>query len=342
MKKNEMWRAALIIAVLLSASVCSGGSELGDGLFAKISTSRGDIVVRLEYEKTPLTVTNFVALAEGKMDAAGSGAFYDGLVFHRVIPDFMIQGGDPQGNGRGGPGYSFPDEFDPELKHDRAGTLSMANSGPGTNGSQFFITHKETPWLDGKHTVFGYVVEGQEVVNSIRQGDRINSVRIIRNGKAAREFQADQKTFDMRLSRITGDMEKKMQEKRQKDIEEIEKKFPGAKKTDSGIYYSIVKAGSGAQPKKGDSVSLNYKLSDISGRVIDDSSLSGRPLTFTLGSGEVIPGWEEAVSGMRKGEKRISVIPPELGYGREGIRDPGSGAVIIEPDSFLIFEMELL
>jgi peptidylprolyl isomerase len=166
--------------IRLSVPEVSEDAALGNGLFARIVTGRGDIVVRLEFQKTPLTVCNFVALAEGKMTAAGGKPFYDGLTFHRVISrangdgqDFMIQGGDPAGNGSGGPGYRFPDEFDPGLKHDGPGILSMANAGPGTNGSQFFITHTATPWLDGKHTVFGRVVEGQNVVNAIRQGDRI-------------------------------------------------------------------------------------------------------------------------------------------------------------------------
>ena len=177
-------------------SAAPADAALGDGLFARISTVKGDIVVRLEYQLTPLTVCNFVALAEGKMKNTEGKPYYDGLVFHRVIADFMIQGGDPTGTGRGGPGYQFKDEIVPVLKHSVPGVLSMANAGPGTNGSQFFITHVATPWLDGKHTVFGRVVEGQKVVNSIRQGDKINTVTIIRNGQAANAFKADQAAFD--------------------------------------------------------------------------------------------------------------------------------------------------
>lgn len=167
--------------------------DYSKGLFANIKTAKGEILIYLEMDKTPLTVANFVGLAEGEIenDAKGKGEpFYNGLKFHRVIADFMIQGGDPMGNGMGGPGYKFQDEFHPTLKHDRPGILSMANSGPATNGSQFFITHKATPWLDGRHSVFGHVVEGQEVVDAIAQGDVIEKIEIIRKGKDAKKFDA--------------------------------------------------------------------------------------------------------------------------------------------------------
>lgn len=166
---------------------------LADGLYANIKTNKGLITIKLEYEKAPMTVANFVALAEGKMKntAKPEGTpYYDGLKFHRVIADFMIQGGDPTGTGAGGPGYAFADEIHPDLKHTRAGTLSMANAGPATNGSQFFITHKDTPWLDGRHAVFGYVVSGQDVVNAIQQNDVMETVRIERVGKAAKAWDA--------------------------------------------------------------------------------------------------------------------------------------------------------
>lgn len=188
----------LLLAILSITFVnCNAQNDLKDGLYAKLITTKGSIVIKLTPAKTPLTVANFVGLAEGKIPntAKEDGTpYYDGLKFHRVIKDFMIQGGDPTGTGSGGPGYSFKDEIRPELKHDRAGTLSMANAGPGTNGSQFFITHKETPWLNGKHTVFGYVIEGHGTVDLIEQGDMIKSVEIIRKGDAAKNFDAA-KTF---------------------------------------------------------------------------------------------------------------------------------------------------
>ncbi len=164
-----------------------------EGIFAKIKTAKGTITIRLEYEKAPMTVANFVGLAEGKVKntAKPEGTpYFDGLLFHRVIADFMIQGGDPTGTGAGGPGFAFADEIHPDLKHSRPGTLSMANSGPATNGSQFFITHKETPWLDGRHAVFGYVTEGQDVVNAIVQGDKMETITIVRVGKEAKKWDA--------------------------------------------------------------------------------------------------------------------------------------------------------
>jgi peptidylprolyl isomerase len=316
----------------------SGGADgnLGDGLFARIHTNRGDIVLRLEYQKTPLTVCNFVALAEGKMNAAGGKPFYDGLLFHRVIADFMIQGGDPLGTGSGGPGYRFPDEIDPSLKHAGPGILSMANAGPGTNGSQFFITHVATPWLDGKHTVFGRVVQGQDVVNAIKQGDRIEKVTIIRNGQAATAFKADQAAFDALQREAAAAGAAKGKAKRDADIAQIQKQYPNASVSPSGIFYVIQKEGTGAKAGKGKNVSVNYKGMFLSGEVFDNSDLHG-PLEFQVGSGQIIPGFDETVLDMKQGEKRLVVLPPELAYGERGA---GNGA--IPGNSFLIFEMELV
>jgi len=193
----------LIIGVILIPAI-SFSKDLSDGLYAEFNTTNGTILVELFYKKVPLTVINFAGLAEGTKasNQMAGKKYYDGLKFHRVIKNFMIQGGDPLGNGRGGPGYTFPDEFSPSLRHDSAGILSMANAGPGTNGSQFFITHKATPWLDFKHTVFGKVVKGQGVVDSIRKGDKIESLNIIRVGKEALMFKTDQDSFDSVLNKM--------------------------------------------------------------------------------------------------------------------------------------------
>jgi peptidylprolyl isomerase len=340
-----MFKKLSVLAVLtagLNACV-SGDTALGDGLFARIRTNRGDIVRRLEYQKTPLTVCNFVALAEGKMNIAGGKPFYDGLTFHRVISrangdpqDFMIQGGDPLGNGTGGPGYRFPDEFDPSLKHDGPGVLSMANAGPGTNGSQFFITHVATPHLDGRHTVFGRVIQGQQVVNVIKQGDRIEKITIIRNGPGAAAFKADQAAFDTLLGETASAALAKAKEKRDADIAQIGALYPQAIVGPSGIRYIVQQEGTGPKPEAGKTVMMTYRGMFLSGEVFDSSDLHGGALEFQAGTGRMIPGWEATVLDMRQGEKRLVIIPPELAYGEQGA---GNGR--IPGNTFLVFEMEL-
>lgn len=317
------------------AAAAGADSKLGDGLFARISTGRGDIIVRLEFTKTPLTVCNFVGLAEGKLDAAKGNPFYNGLVFHRVIADFMIQGGDPLGNGTGGPGYQFPDEFDSSLRHNRGGILSMANSGPGTNGSQFFITHKETPWLDGKHTVFGSVVAGQDVVNAIRQNDTIISITIERNGTEANNFIADQAAFDSLLRQTQQAAASQGKAKRDADIAAIKAKYPDLAETASGLQYIIQTEGKGNKVAAGKTVQVSYKGMFLSGEVFDASDVHGGPIEVVAGAGRMIPGFEQTFLDMKLGEKRLVVIPPELAYGPRAVGP-------IPANSFLIFEMELV
>jgi peptidylprolyl isomerase len=329
--------AGILLFLSHPAFSAPNDTALGDGLFARIATSRGDIVIRLEYQKAPLTVCNFAALAEGKMTVTGGRPFYDGLSFHRVIANFMIQGGDPLGNGMGGPGYRFPDEIDYTLKHDRAGILSMANAGPGTNGSQFFITHTATPWLDGKHTVFGRVVEGQNVVDAVKQGDKIERITIIRNGPMANAFKTDQAAFDSFLKGAGAAEANRVRAKREADLILIKTNYPNAVETSSGLRYIIQKQGAGAKPAPGKIVQVNYKGMFLSGEVFDASDIHGGPLEFQAGLGRIIPGWEEAVLDMKTGEKRLVIIPPELAYGERGA---GDGA--IPGNSFLIFEMELV
>jgi peptidylprolyl isomerase len=321
--------------VLDAQSGEQGGAALEDGLFARISTSRGDIVVRLEYQKTPLTVCNFVALAEGRMSAAGGKPFYDGLSFHRVISDFMIQGGDPLGNGSGGPGYKFPDEIDSSLKHDGPGVLSMANAGPGTNGSQFFITHVATPWLDGKHTVFGRVVQGQNVVNAVQQGDKIENITVIRNGAEVNAFKADQAVFDALLRNAASAAAAKVKIQHDSDIALIGQKYPKAAAAPSGLRWVVDKPGNGPKPSQGSIAVVNIKGMLLSGTVFANSDLSGGAQELPVGAKKILPGLDEAIMDMSAGEKRTVIIPPELAYGERGLESA------IPPNSFLVFEIEL-
>lgn len=336
---------ALILCSILAATCFA--ENLADGVYAKFNTSKGEIVILLEYEKCPLTVTNFVGLAEGKIknDAKGDGVpFYDGLKFHRVISDFMIQGGDPQGTGRGGPGYRFADEFHPDLRHSGPGILSMANSGPATNGSQFFITHKATPWLDNKHTVFGHVIKGQDVVDKIAKDDLMKSVTILRVGDKAKAFVANNETFTT-LKNSQAELKRKMEEERlnalkkaqEAQLAEINKKYPGSIATKSGLRYVVTrKPDSAEKPKRGTQVTAHYTGYLLNGKKFDSSIDRGQPFQFAVGAGRVIRGWDEAFLDMGKGEKRTLIIPPELGYGSRG-----AGGVI-PPNATLIFEVELL
>jgi len=305
-----------------------------DGLYAKFNTSKGEILVNLEFQKTPGTVGNFVALAQGNLENSvkkQGDPYYNGLKFHRVIPDFMIQGGCPLGSGTGNPGYQFDDEFHPDLKHDTPGVLSMANAGPGTNGSQFFITHIPTPWLDGKHTVFGNVIEGQSIVDSIAQGDALNAVDIIAVGAEAEAFQAVEafRSFE-------GSREAKLAEEKAAIEAELDKLATGFEKTESGLRYQILQNGTGTQATKGATVSVHYKGQLTDGTVFDSSYKRKEPIEFALGMGQVIAGWDEGVSLLKVGDKARFVIPSNLGYGSRG----AGGA--IPPNANLIFDVELV
>ena len=305
-----------------------------NGLYANFKTTKGDILIKLEYDKTPATVGNFVALAEGNLENSAKPQgekYYNGLKFHRVIADFMIQGGCPQGTGTGNPGYSFDDEFHPDLKHDKPGVLSMANSGPGTNGSQFFVTHIATPWLDNKHTVFGNVIEGQGVVDAIAQDDVINDVEILRVGDAAENFNAIEA-----FRSLEGEREKKAAAAKEKSEAVLEKLAAGFDKTDSGLRYKIIQKGSGAKSEKGKNVSVHYKGQLEDGTVFDSSYTRKEPIAFVLGVGQVIKGWDEGLQLMNVGDKARLVIPSHLAYGSQG-----AGGVI-PPDATLIFDVELM
>ena len=305
-----------------------------NGIYAKFNTTKGEILVKLTHDKTPGTVGNFVGLAEGQLEndhKKQGNPYYDGLKFHRVIPDFMIQGGCPQGTGVGGPGYQFDDEVHPELTHNGPGVLSMANAGPGTNGSQFFITHVETPWLDGKHTVFGHVYAGQEVVDTVAQGDTIESLEIVRVGEEAENWNAIEafRTFE-------GAREKRLAAAKAAREAELDKLATGFEKTASGLRYQKIQEGSGIQAEKGKTVSVHYKGQLSDGTVFDSSYKRNQPIDFTLGIGQVIPGWDEGISLLKVGDKARFVIPSDLAYGSRG-----AGGVI-PPDATLVFDVELV
>ena len=305
-----------------------------NGIYAKFNTTKGAILVKLTHDLTPGTVGNFVGLAEGNLEnkVKPQGVkFYDGLKFHRVIPDFMIQGGCPQGTGTGDPGYKFDDEFHPSLKHDRPGVLAMANSGPGTNGSQFYITHIPTEWLDNKHTVFGHVVEGQDVVDAVAQGDVLESLEIVRVGEEAKNWNAIEAFITFKGARNKRDAALRA------DAEAaMEKLAAGFEKTESGLRYQFIQRGEGKKAESGKTVSVHYEGSLENGKVFDSSYPRKKPIEFRLGQGQVIEGWDEGIALLRVGDKARFVIPSDLGYGSRG----AGGA--IPPNATLIFDVELM
>ncbi|NMH27865.1 peptidylprolyl isomerase [Flavobacterium silvaticum] len=349
-----------------AATTSAAASE---GIFAEMETSKGKILLQLEYKATPVTVANFVSLAEGtnpQVSAQYKGKkFYDGLKFHRVIKDFMIQGGDPLGSGQGDPGYKFKDEIT-DAKFDKAGILAMANAGPGTNGSQFFITHKDTPWLNGKHTIFGYVITGQDVVNAIAQDDQILKVTIIRKGADAKKFDAAKvfgdyfanKSVEEKAKMEADAAAKKVADEKLAAAAAVKKPYLDKQKaagtaTPSGVVFTVIKGG-GAKPADGTVVNLYYagylengtlfdsNIIDVSKEYgkFDQRRLDGHgydPIPFTIGSqGKMIAGFTEALSHMGFNDKIIAFLPASQAYGERG-----AGGVI-PPNANIIFEIEML
>ncbi|WP_233899793.1 peptidylprolyl isomerase [Tenacibaculum piscium] len=339
----------ILIAVIVLFSACKSVKypDLENGLYADIQTNRGDVLVKLHAKEVPMTVANFVSLAEGNhpkiADSLKGKPYYNNTVFHRVIKDFMIQGGDLTGTGRGNAGYKFADEFPVDeqgkllYKHDSPGILSMANSGKATNSSQFFITHKATPWLDGKHSVFGKVLVGQNVVDAIKQRDFINEVAIIRIGKDAKKFKAAT-IFETELANVT-----KNQAERIEKIEALKRKFQQEKgiekavKTNSGLQILQLKKGAGKKVNPAIATTVHYSLFLTDGTKIDSSLDKKTPFTFTINDPNfpLIAGWKEGVQTMQEGEKSRFFIPYYLGYGESGLGP-------IAPKSDLIFEIEVL
>ena len=328
------YKFLFFISIIFLLSCNSKHSELDSGLYAEIKSNKGDILIKLEYEKTPITVANFVSLAEGSNDYVSeeykNKKYYDGIYFHRVISDFMIQTGDPTKTGSGGPGYKFEDEIT-DLTHYKPGILSMANAGINTNGSQFFITHKATPWLDGKHTVFGEVIKGQNVVDSIEQNDIIEKLSIIKKGKEAKMFNAPKV-----ISNYFEEKEKILEKRRYEEEELIKNIVEEMTKTSSGLWYKIIKNSIKPKPKNGEMVKVHYTGMLLNGEVFDSSYSRNMPIEFVLGAGRVIKGWDEGISLIPIGASAKLVIPSDLAYGERG-----AGGVI-PPNSTLIFEIEVI
>lgn len=325
-------------------------TDLKEGIYAKFTTTKGEIICELEYKKTPMTVANFVGLAEGNFkmnDKLINKPYYDGLTFHRVIKDFMIQGGCPLGNGSGDPGYKFYDEIVADLKHDKSGILSMANSGPATNGSQFFITHKATPWLDGKHTVFGHVVSGQNVVDAVEQGDKMDKITILRIGTEAQNWNATNE-FEKVYRPTKAEEDKKneafakisaMSEDEYKEFmyKEVKKQYRKAKLSKSGLVYVIEKKGKKPNATKGAKLSVHYiGTFRADGKKFDSSRDRNQPMDFTYQEQRMIPGFEEGIGLIGKGGKAKLFIPYFQAYGKNG--RPGA----IPPYSDLVFDIEIM
>ncbi len=333
---------------------------LAPGLYAVFNTSKGEIICELAYKKAPLTVANFTGLVEGNFEAAGkkfTEPYYDGILFHRVIANFMIQGGDPEGTGRGGPGYRFPDEVATGLKHSGPGILSMANSGKNTNGSQFFITHKATPWLDGKHTVFGKVVKGLEVVNAIEQNDKMETVKILRVGADAEAFNA-QETFtklyapfyeEYVLWPAYMDSVSKMSvtDFNAGFYEMVKASLPKKqarklKQTESGLVYLIEKKGKKKlKATPGDTLDvhtagIHYNTGKEFFNTRDEGQQS---MEFQLQHPRrrMVTGFEEALQMLGPGGKGTFYLPYHLGYGLGG----NNGAKI-KPYEDIVFKLEVL
>ncbi|MFZ9074261.1 MAG: peptidylprolyl isomerase [Flavobacteriaceae bacterium] len=332
--------------------------DLEPGLYADIQTDKGTILIKLATEKAPITVANFVSLSEGENPKVSeeyqSKRFYDGLKFHRVIKDFMIQGGDPLGNGSGNPGYRFDDEFS-DLTHDGPGILSMANSGPATNGSQFFITHKATPWLDGKHTVFGAVVEGQAVVDSIEQNDVIQEIKIIRKGSDARKFDAPKIFEDYFENReaIAKEKEAKKAQLSEQNATKFEALKEQAQLTSSGLQYIITEKGTGKNVTSTNVAMVHYAVYFVDGTLLETSNETTainndafnlqkqsagmyEPIEARVGPEDrMIEGFKEGIRLLKEGDKATLFLPYTLAYGEGGTRG-------IPPKSDLIFEVEVI
>ncbi len=333
-------RTALLTAVSLAAllvpACASPGRDLPAGLYAEIVTNRGEILIRLHPERAPLTVMNFVGLAEGTIDNdhAPGRPFYDGLTFHRVEPGFVIQGGDPRGNGSGGPGYQFPTETHAELRHDRPGVVAMANSGPDTNGSQFYITKAPTPHLDGGYNVFGEVIEGMDVVTSIVAGDRMREVRIIRSGETATGYTASTEEFLQLVAQVEEEREAARRLAREASLRDLRDRYPTLQEDASGLLLARIRDGAGELPGQGQEIDVHIVWSLPDGTQLDSTRDRDTPHRFIYLRDRLIPGLEMAIGTMKVGERTVALVPPDLWSAG---RPP-----MIPADSYVVFDIERL
>ncbi len=345
---------SLLVGSILAGFCCSN-TKYPDGLYAELHTNKGLIVMALEYEKTQMTVASFVGLAEGtiKNDALPEGVpFFDGSKFHRVVSGHVIQAGEPITEGEGQLGYMFPNEIHPKLSHNHAGVLGMANGGPHTNGSQFYITLGDRSYLDGDYTVFGEVVEGMDVVNAIIQDDVIRNIKIVRCGEGAKRFRVDTEMFQNLMIQVQKRVEEQEKDKKARESATIQKKWPDAVETDSGLKYVIVKEGKGEVPESGSKVRIRYSGEVLNGKKyfstsegIPDDDSPAEDFVMEIGKSHVTPGFDQAVNQMQVGEKRILILSSQLGYGTGGFyakEVEGKKRFVISPNSTLIYEVELL
>ncbi len=315
-----MRRVILPIVIGVTAQLAVAQTpQLADGLYAEFKTERGTFVCSLDYQRAPMTVANFVGLAEGTIQANGvkGKKFYDGLTFHRVEPGFVIQGGDPKGDGSGGPGYEFPNETSPLLKHDSAGVLSMANAGPDTNGSQFFVTLAPAPHLDGSYNVFGRVVQGMDVVKAIQKGDHMITVRILRIGSAAGGFAVTQKSFDDLVAKAKADAVQRHAKQRTDALSQIQKKWPKLTTTRSGLMYEVLAKGSGGSPAATATVTVKYTGMLLDGTIFDSTDQHGGSATLQVN--RVIPGLVRGAPGHETRREAAARHPSRACLRRPGV-----------------------